>query len=119
MSDDEDGVGDSAKEDLDDGGRSEFDEADEDISKEPYDPDAICEECGDESEQPRMARDPGQPTPSQRAAHELTHCPFRAWCEHCVRGQSTGSQHWSVPATLSVSTVPRVHMEVAFLNSDV
>ena len=50
---------------------------------------------GDEEEvQPRrVARDPGQPTKSEREEHNIDHWPFRQWCEDCVRARATGEQH--------------------------
>ena len=35
-------------------------------------------------------RDPGQPSPAERAEHDLTHIPYRPWCKHCVRGKAKG-----------------------------
>ena len=29
----------------------------------------------------------------ERARHELTHMPFRAWCPHCVRGRGRNRPH--------------------------
>ena len=58
------------------------------------------------------------PTPAQREAHELTHFPFRRWCEHCVRGQATGDQHRSVSSDMKMSTVQRLHMDYGFLKED-
>ena len=29
----------------------------------------------------------------EREMHELTHVPFRSWCEHCVRGRGEGVRH--------------------------
>ena len=43
---------------------------------------------GDEGDEehatPVGLRDPGQPTPTERAEHELTHIPYRSLCTHCV-----------------------------------
>ena len=25
--------------------------------------------------------------------HEKHHCPFKAWCQHCVRGRANNAQH--------------------------
>ena len=38
-------------------------------------------------------KDPGQPTQAQIDEHDLTHCLFRAWCSHCVRGQAPEDPH--------------------------
>lgn len=36
---------------------------------------------------------PNQPSDAERASHELTHMPFRDWCEACVRGRGKESHH--------------------------
>ena len=36
----------------------------------------------------RAVRDPGQTIREEREHHELTHLPFRPWCEHCVVGRA-------------------------------
>ncbi|CAK0888783.1 unnamed protein product [Prorocentrum cordatum] len=42
----------------------------------------------------RPARGPAAPTAAERAAHEVLHEPYRAWCRECVsdRGLSAGHQ---------------------------
>ena len=40
------------------------------------------EEEGEDHATPAGLRDPGQPTPTERAEHELTHIPYRSWCAH-------------------------------------
>ena len=32
----------------------------------------------------RTARAPHTPSPKEVDEHELTHCPYRSWCDHCV-----------------------------------
>ena len=78
-----------------------------------------CEPRVVEGDTPKIARDPGMPTAAQREAHDLTHFPFRRWCEHCVRGQATGDQHRSVSGEMGASEVPRLHMDYGFLKEDV
>ena len=36
---------------------------------------------------------PKQPTARERALHETTHLPYRAWCPHCVATRSYGDHH--------------------------
>ena len=45
------------------------------------------EESG-EVEASRSVVRPYVPTLAERKQHESTHCPFRSWCVHCVRGQA-------------------------------
>ena len=34
-----------------------------------------------------------EPTKEERQSHEATHCPFRAWCEVCVKAKSPDGKH--------------------------
>ena len=36
---------------------------------------------------------PYEPTKEERQSHEATHCPFRAWCEVCVKVKSPDGKH--------------------------
>ena len=36
---------------------------------------------------------PHEPTKGERQSHEATHCPFRAWCEICVKAKSPDGKH--------------------------
>ena len=38
----------------------------------------------DEAQAPRATRALIQPSAKEVELHELTHCPPRTWCEHCV-----------------------------------
>ena len=63
-----------------------------------------CVRC-DEAEQPISLRVPRRPSAQEVKDHELTHCPYRAWCEDCVRGQSKDAKHMNVHVELDESTV--------------
>ena len=36
---------------------------------------------------------PYEPTKEERQSHEATDCPFRAWCEICVKAKSPDRKH--------------------------
>ena len=36
---------------------------------------------------------PHEPTKEERQSHDATHCPFRAWCEICVKAKSPDGKH--------------------------
>ena len=36
---------------------------------------------------------PAQPTPQERAEHELTHLPYRSWCPTCVQSKGRSDNH--------------------------
>ena len=36
---------------------------------------------------------PEGPSKQERETHNLTHIPFRSWCEHCVKGRARKRAH--------------------------
>ena len=72
----------------------------------------------DEGEVPLCLPCPGAPSVADREAHELTHWPYRKWCEDCVRGRAVGPLHKKIPAASRESHVPRVHLDYAFLQEE-
>ena len=51
------------------------------VECEPEAPDYVAR-------RPRGLKQPGEPTLTERLEHELTHLPFKPWCEACVRAKS-------------------------------
>ena len=51
------------------------------VECEPEAPDYVAR-------RPRGLKQPGEPTLTERLEHELTHLPFKPWCEVCVRAKS-------------------------------
>ena len=45
------------------------------------------------SKRPLVARSPQSPTKQEREEHNVSHLPFRSWCEHCVKGKSKEDAH--------------------------
>ena len=43
---------------------------------------------------------PYTPSVAERKAHEATHCPFRAWCSHCVAGKALERRHYVVQSII-------------------
>ena len=80
-----------------------------------------CVPCAvvEEAEVARGVRDPGQPTQAERDEHDLTHCPFRAWCGSCVRGQAKDDPHRKVAGEFAESDVTRVSMDYCFFTEEV
>ncbi|CAE7848057.1 RE1 [Symbiodinium necroappetens] len=60
---------------------------------------------------------PQEPTPEQRAQHELTHLPPEPWCEHCIKGRAIDTAHRQVPLELK-ATNPRVEVDYSFIKVD-
>ena len=38
-------------------------------------------------------KSPKEPTKVEKEEHERTHCPYRSWCEHCVRARARNGHH--------------------------
>ena len=69
------------------------------------------------SSEPRGVPAPRAPTAQERAAHELTHTPYKAWCEKCVEGKAREDpRRRRVPAEDPV--VPLITMDYQFYSRD-
>ena len=47
----------------------------------------------DEGQDARRVSRPNQPTTEEILQHEITHIPYRSWCQHCVRGKCNNPPH--------------------------
>ena len=55
---------------------------------------------------------PNEPTDQQRATHNLTHLPYRSWCEYCVK--SKGRENHSKRQT---DRQPVIQVDYCFVNT--
>ena len=76
------------------------------------------EELGAEAKAPWRVREPGDPTPEERAQHELTHLPFRSWCRYCVMGRGRQEGHFRQNAKESSDNLPEISLDYAFPASE-
>ena len=82
--------------------------------------DKVCHPCEEEEAEGQLAvRKPVQPTQAEREEHELTHFPYRTWCDHCVRGRAKDDPHRTVKGQFSESSITRVVLDYCFLSEDV
>ena len=87
-------------------------EADEIVDQEEEGQDAEVEE---EHVPAQGLRDPGQPTPAERAEHCLTHIPYRPWCKHCVRGKAKGRPSRRLKESEAESHHPRIRFDYCII----
>ena len=80
----------------------EGDAADE--SLRPEEPSVFQPETA-EALAPRGMRASSMLSAAAREYHELTHCPARSWCEHCVRRQYKDTLHKSIQGVYADLTV--------------
>ena len=55
---------------------------------------------------------PCEPTKEERQSHEATHCPFRSWCEICVKAKSPDGKHTKQLGNLE--HIPVIEFDYAF-----
>ena len=68
-----------------------------------------------EAERPRGLRDPGLPSASEIAEHNLTHLPPRPWCAACVKARGRDKHSRRLCGAYSDNRVPRVRLDYCFL----
>ena len=73
----------------------------------------------EEAQQPRAVRDPGQPTQAMIDEHDLTHIPYRPWCDTCVRGKAKRKPSRTISGAYSESQCARVRIDYAYLTENV
>ena len=83
------------------------------------------DETGDDDEvkEARVAKgkkSPKDPTRKEREEHELTHMPFRSWCEDCVKSRARNAHHRTKSAkdALEEVKVAQVHMDYFFMSRE-
>ncbi|CAE7242687.1 unnamed protein product [Symbiodinium sp. CCMP2456] len=62
---------------------------------------------------PKGVKIPNEPSENERRLHELTHLPYRDWCEHCVR--SKGRQNHAVKRN---DRQPVTQLDFSFLSTE-
>ena len=72
-----------------------------------------------EMQTPRAVRAPHQPSQREIDDHDITHCPYRAWCEACVRGQAKDDSHLTITGMDADSSVTRVCIDYCFITEKV
>ena len=77
---------------------------------------AVENEEEEEEVRPRAIRQPIKVSQQIKNEHELTHLPFRDWCQHCVRGKSNKTPHFKNKDTV-LSNVPEISFDYGFLSA--
>ena len=60
-------------------------------------------------------QDPKEPTPQERAEHDLTHLPFRSWCRHCIRGRG---REEDCRRSERAPDLPEIHIDFMFMGEE-
>ena len=76
---------------------------------------AEATEVGEQEQalEPKVARDPGQPSARKIAEHAVTHLPYRSWCPHCVRGLGRNAMHRHTAK--ETRSIPLVAVDYCFM----
>ena len=76
--------------------------------------DEVDLDSGQCSRRPRGVPEPYTPSAAERALHNLTHWPYRSWCEHCLRSRRPNARHSFSPSS-SERTVPVLVADYCYL----
>ena len=77
-----------------------------------------------ESEKPkeaapvRMTRNPADPTPEEREAHDATHLPARPWCPVCVEARATEDPHYRQTNEEKKAGLPQICADYCEIGED-
>ena len=99
----------------DDGEEEQPQAADEELVNPVADLAGQDADIQEEAESQRALRDPGSPSKADREEHDLTHLPYRPWCDACVRGRAKDKMSLRLTEAYSHSCVPRVRMDYCYL----
>ena len=99
----------------DDGKEEQPQAADEELVNPVADLAGQDADIEEEAEAQRALRDPGSPSKAEREEHDLTHLPYRPWCDACVRGRAKDKMSLRLTEAYSHSCVPRVRMDYCYL----
>ena len=78
-----------------------------------------AEEEGEEGRGARGAPVPSNPSRQERQEHELTHTPYRSWCEHCVRARGRNRPHQAGRDDgTGIEKVPRICFDYFFFSDE-
>ena len=75
--------------------------------------DQVSESSQQEAVIPKQVIDVASPTAQEIKDHELTHLPFRNWCEHCVKGKSV--ERACKTTEHSPGALPTFHADYIFM----
>ena len=70
----------------------------------------------DEGRAPRKLRDVTRVSREEREEHEITHTPYRSWCDYCVKARARNAQH-ARGRSPEKSGVPKVSMDYFYMSS--
>ena len=81
--------------------------------------DETCESFPDETAKAIKSRTmsmPSAPSRQEVLEHNVTHCPFRAWCPWCVQGKCKATPHLSSGGPSEQGHVPLVAFDYCFMS---
>ena len=87
----------------------------DDMSRSGEDIETVPEETT-EAIRPRVVSTPPIPSRQEVLEHNVTHCPFRAWCPWCVQGKSKATPHYSSGGSSEQGHVPVVAFDYCFMS---
>ena len=66
----------------------------------------------------RVMKAPKAPSQEEIDRHNVSHCPFRSWCQWCVAGQAKAKGHFKADCDEKESRIPTVSMDYMFMTEE-
>ena len=66
----------------------------------------------------KVARNPADPTPEERARHNCTHLPHRPWCRICCEARAREDPHYTQTKEQRENGLPRVVVDYCTVGTD-
>ena len=87
------------------------------VAMEEKEGDEEAEEEGEEGREAVAMPSPMAPSRKEREQHELTHTPYRSWCQHCVRARGRNRAH-RASREPGKAGAPRISFDYFFFNDE-
>ena len=78
----------------------------------------ISDDEGEKGIQGKTKNAPVKPSQKEVEEHEKTHIPFRAWCEHCIKGQAVSDPHKNQASEDTHRDWATISMDYMWLKTD-
>lgn len=85
-------------------------------SFEQAEKDVMLDDGGEEALKVKAPTGPATPSQAEREQHELTHVPYRSWCQHCVAARAADKAH--PRSTGEEEGLPKIEFDFGFVGKE-
>ena len=78
----------------------------------------VQDDEGTEEAPVKARRAPREPTEAERLRHEVTHLPYRSWCEVCIKARGRCRPHMRQSDKGEPNAAPKIALDYFFLGGE-